>query len=59
MGGPRKEFFAILMRDIKQKYFDPVKEWSKDYEVIGKIFGNYFSLDYAYVLLAISIISIT
>ncbi|VDI17898.1 Hypothetical predicted protein, partial [Mytilus galloprovincialis] len=39
LGGPRKEFFAILMRDIKQKYFDPVKEWSKDYEVIGKIFA--------------------
>ncbi|CAG2225925.1 unnamed protein product [Mytilus edulis] len=27
------------MREIQQKYFNPVKEWSKDYEVIGKIFG--------------------
>ncbi|XP_052105699.1 uncharacterized protein LOC127738473 [Mytilus californianus] len=27
------------MREIQQKYFNPVKEWSKDYEVIGKIFA--------------------
>ncbi|VDI81409.1 Hypothetical predicted protein [Mytilus galloprovincialis] len=40
-GWTRKDFFPILMREIQQKYFNPVKEWSKDYEVIGKIFGKY------------------
>ncbi|KAL3843283.1 hypothetical protein ACJMK2_021225 [Sinanodonta woodiana] len=38
-GGPRKEFFSMVLRDIQKEYFDPVREWSNDYEVIGKIFA--------------------
>ncbi|KAL3831514.1 hypothetical protein ACJMK2_023255 [Sinanodonta woodiana] len=36
-GGPQKEFFSMVLRDIQKEYFDPVREWSNDYEVIGKI----------------------
>ncbi|CAG2245232.1 unnamed protein product [Mytilus edulis] len=43
LGGPRKEFFALILREIKEKYFSPLREWSPDYTVIGKIFGNYIT----------------
>lgn len=36
-GGPRKEFFELVLRQLQTEYFDPVREWSDDYEVIGKI----------------------
>lgn len=40
-GGPRKEFFRLIMQEIKEKYFDHgFRELlHEDYEVIGKIFG--------------------
>ena len=40
-GGPRKEFFRLIMMEIKDKYFDHgFRELlHEDYEVIGKIFG--------------------
>ena len=41
-GGPRKEFFALVLQKIQEHYFDPVKEWSGDYEVIGKIMGKFW-----------------
>ncbi|XP_071149970.1 uncharacterized protein [Mytilus edulis] len=42
LGGPRKEFFALILREIKEKYFSPLREWSPDYTVIGKIFALSF-----------------
>ncbi|XP_063400103.1 uncharacterized protein LOC134684725 [Mytilus trossulus] len=38
-GGPRKEFFRLILREIKEKYFEPVRPFAKmeDYETIGKI----------------------
>lgn len=38
-GGPRKEFFALVLQQIQKEYFDPVREWSDDYETVGKIMG--------------------
>lgn len=40
LGGPRKEFFSLVLKEIQEEYFNPVKEWSGDYEVIGKIMGK-------------------
>ncbi|XP_078333982.1 uncharacterized protein LOC111123838 isoform X2 [Crassostrea virginica] len=37
LGGPRKEFFVLALRDMKEKYFNPVREWSVEYETLGKI----------------------
>uniref|UniRef100_A0A8W8NRB8 HECT domain-containing protein n=1 Tax=Magallana gigas TaxID=29159 RepID=A0A8W8NRB8_MAGGI len=38
LGGPRKEFFALVLREIKEMYFNPVKEWTpSSYEAVGKI----------------------
>lgn len=37
MGGPRKEFFNLILKEIRDKYFSPVREFASDYEVIGKI----------------------
>ncbi|KAL5013702.1 hypothetical protein ScPMuIL_007972 [Solemya velum] len=40
LGGPRKEFFGLILREIKNIYFDvrrPLK--LKDYKTIGKIFA--------------------
>ncbi|KAL5009125.1 hypothetical protein ScPMuIL_014706 [Solemya velum] len=40
-GGPRKEFFRIILREIKDIYFDKGLRhllW-EDYEVVGKIFA--------------------
>lgn len=36
---PRKEFFGIVLREMKEQYFDNIKEWSPDYVVLGKIMG--------------------
>ena len=45
LGGPRKEFFALVLREIKDTYFNPVKEWSpSSYEVVGKVLGLYILL---------------
>lgn len=43
MGGPRKEFFSLILREIKEKYFNPMREFSNDYKVIGKIFGKFLA----------------
>ena len=42
-GGPRKEFFRLILIEIKEKYFDKgLRELMADeYEVIGTIFGMY------------------
>lgn len=35
LGGPRKEFFALVLREIKGMYLNPVKEWTpSSYETI-------------------------
>ncbi|XP_070547220.1 uncharacterized protein [Ptychodera flava] len=38
-GGPRKEFFVLVLRELKEKYFDNgLKEhMAEDYETVGKI----------------------
>ncbi|XP_052286845.1 uncharacterized protein LOC127882320 [Dreissena polymorpha] len=36
-GGPRKEFFSLILQQLQKEYFDPLREWSNDYEVVGKI----------------------
>ncbi|XP_052266335.1 uncharacterized protein LOC127868526 [Dreissena polymorpha] len=36
-GGPRKEFFCLILQTLQTEYFDPVKEWCNNYEIIGKI----------------------
>ncbi|XP_052269449.1 uncharacterized protein LOC127870915 isoform X4 [Dreissena polymorpha] len=36
-GGPRKEFFSLVLHCIKEEYFEPVREWSDDYEAVGRI----------------------
>ncbi|VDI31750.1 Hypothetical predicted protein [Mytilus galloprovincialis] len=38
----RKQWIWTLMREIQQKYFNPVKEWSKDYQVIGNFFERLY-----------------
>lgn len=47
-GGPRKEFFVLALREMKDQYFNPIREWSKDYEVLGKIMGNYVNAKTVY-----------
>jgi hypothetical protein len=41
-GGPRKEFFALLLSAIKEKYFDKgLRDFMPDdYTVIGKVMGK-------------------
>ncbi|KAH3820147.1 hypothetical protein DPMN_121891 [Dreissena polymorpha] len=39
-GGPRKEFFSLILQQLQKEYFDPLREWSNDYEVVGKIMGR-------------------
>ena len=41
-GGPRKEFFLMMMRAIKEKYFDKglLTAFREDYEKIGILFGK-------------------
>jgi hypothetical protein len=40
-GGPRKEFFRLILIEIKEKYFDKGlrERMADEYEVIGTIFG--------------------
>lgn len=42
-GGPRKEFLALILSAIKEKYFDKgLREFmAADYTVIGKLIGEY------------------
>lgn len=37
LGGPRREFFTLVLRQIQEHYFDPVREYSDNYEIVGKI----------------------
>jgi len=37
----KERVFSMILKEIKEKYFDPKREWSLDYEVIGKIMGLY------------------
>ncbi|CAH3139854.1 unnamed protein product [Porites lobata] len=41
LGGPRKEFFGLILHEIKEKYFDHGLRWDfeKDYETVGLIMG--------------------
>ena len=41
-GGPRKEFFRLLLLEIKESFFNPLREnlEVEKYEIIGKIFGK-------------------
>ena len=43
-GGPRREFFSLILPELKKGFFDPIREWSKDYETIGKIMGESLTL---------------
>ncbi len=48
-GGPRKEFFVMIMREIKEKYFDKglLTAFREDYVTIGISFGKIFEkIDY-------------
>ena len=42
-GGPRKEFLSLILREIKEKYFDDGLKTTKvnDYHVIGVIMGEH------------------
>ena len=41
LGGPRKEFFMLCLREIQSKYFDQgLRDYMReDYEVVGLIMG--------------------
>ena len=42
-GGPRKEFFSLILPMLFEKYFEPMKpHLEEDYETVGKIFGTYW-----------------
>ncbi|VDI19971.1 Hypothetical predicted protein [Mytilus galloprovincialis] len=43
LGGPRKDFFVVALREMKDQYFNYIRELSKNYTVLGKIIG-YVSL---------------
>lgn len=30
----------MVLRQIKEEYFEPIREWSSDYEVLGEIMGK-------------------
>ena len=42
LGGPRKEFFDLILHEIKEKYFDHGLRWDfeKDYETVGLVMGK-------------------
>ena len=47
-GGPRREFFTLMLREIKEKFFDAddgVLPVSNQYYVVGVLFGilSFFS----------------
>lgn len=40
-GGPRKEFFSLVLGELYEKFFDPIKDYlAEDYETVGQIFGK-------------------
>ena len=41
LGGPRKEFFRLVLLEIKEKYFDDgIRDLlATDYKIVGIIFG--------------------
>ncbi|KAL9977068.1 hypothetical protein ACROYT_G014433 [Oculina patagonica] len=41
LGGPRKEFFKLIMQAVKEKYFDKglLSHYENDYQTVGSIFG--------------------
>jgi len=43
LGGPRKEFFQLILQAIKEKYFDRglLPHYEKDYQTVGTIFGMF------------------
>ena len=49
-GGPRKEFFRIALKTVKEGYFDDGFQeiFNEDYLIIGKLFGMY---DFANLIL--------
>ncbi|CAG2246972.1 unnamed protein product [Mytilus edulis] len=51
LGGPRKDFFVVALREMKDQYFNYIREWSKDYAVLGKIMGNYVNAKTVYSVL--------
>ena len=42
LGGPRKEFFDLILHGIKEKYFYHGLRWDfgKDYETVGLVMGK-------------------
>ena len=42
-GGPRKEFFLMMLKEIKIKYFDHGMrdDLEEDYYGVGLVFGNF------------------
>lgn len=42
-GGPRKEFFRLVLSAVKEKYFDKGlrEHMAKDYVTVGKIMGKF------------------
>ena len=51
-GGPRKEFFRLVMLSIKEKYFDKgIREHlADDYETVGILMGEWFYKLFLYIL---------
>ncbi|KAL9977064.1 hypothetical protein ACROYT_G014428 [Oculina patagonica] len=43
LGGPRKEFFKLIMQAVKEKYFDKglLPHYENDYQTVGSIFGMF------------------
>ena len=41
-GGPRKEFFKLIMQAVMEKYFDKglLPHYENDYQTVGSIFGS-------------------
>ena len=42
IGGPRKEFFRLILNEIKEKYFDKGlrEHLESDYVLVGKVMGE-------------------
>jgi len=42
LGGPRNEFFDLILHEIKENYFDHGLRWDfeKDYEAVGLVMGK-------------------
>lgn len=50
-GGPRKEFFRLMLTKIKEEYFDPGMNIvnATQYEIIGLVMGMWIILIFIYV----------